>query len=98
MRLVGFHIGGDEWCINPDNILHAHKHNDKTVISLVDESYITVDETLKTVVARINNQELNVAYDCMGEIERIKQKLNHNFPLLEGRIKDLTMNTQPSEI
>jgi archaellum component FlaC len=92
MRLIQFHIGGDEWFINPDNILHVHQcmlgnsSKNNTTISLVDESYITVDETLKTVVARINNQELNVAYDCMGEIERLKQK-----------VKNLQSSTQPSE-
>jgi hypothetical protein len=53
----------------------------------VDESYINVDESLKTVVARIGNDELNVAYDCMREVERLKQK-----------IKTLQTNTQPSEI
>ena len=98
MRLVQFHIGGDEWFINPDNILHVHASTKGTCIALVDESYITVDETLKTTISRIGNQELNVAYDCMGEIERIKNKLNHNFTLIEERIKNLTRNTQPSEI
>lgn len=88
MRLIQFHIGGDEWFINPDNILHVHSSTvNNTCISLVDESYINVDESLKTVVARIGNDELNVAYDCMREVERLKQK-----------IKTLQTNTQPSEI
>ena len=93
MRLVQFHIGGDKWFINPDNILHVHQcmlgnsSKNNTSIALVDESHITVDEDLKTVVARINNQELNVAYDCMGEIERVKEK-----------IKRIERNTQPSEL
>ena len=84
MRLVQFHIGGDEWFINPDNILHVHQcmlgnsSRNNTSIELVDESRLTVDEDLKTVVARINNQELNVAYDCMGEIERLKQIIKNN--------------------
>ena len=81
MRLVQFHIGGDEWEINPNNVVCVHQcmlgnsSKNNTSIELVDESRITVDEDLKTVVARINNQELNVAYDCMGEIERVKEKI-----------------------
>ena len=87
MRLVQFHVGGDEWFINPDKILHLHEMENGTSISLVDESWITVDESLKTTIARLGNQELNVAYDCMGEIERLKQT-----------IKNLQRNTQPSEV
>ena len=87
MRLIQFHIGGDEWFINPDNILHVHAAIKGTCIALVDESYLTVDESLRVTIARIGNQELNVGYDCLGEIERLKQKL-----------KNLERNTQPSEI
>jgi hypothetical protein len=87
MRLVQFHVGGDEWFINPDNILHVHGTEKGTSISLVDESWITVDESLKTTIARINNQELNVGYDCLAEIERLKH-----------RIKQLSRTTTPAEL
>ena len=89
MRLVQFHIDGQEHFVNPDNIIYAHKHEEdfRTVLVFTDDGCITVDETIRTTIARINNQELNVAYDCMGEIERLKQT-----------IKNLQRNTQPSEV
>jgi archaellum component FlaC len=90
MRLVQFHVNGEEWFINPDKIWSLHKDNDegvKTTLELDGDFTITVDETLKTVVARINNQELNVAYDCMSEIERVKEK-----------IKKIERTTQPCAI
>jgi len=86
MRLVQFHVGGDEWFINPDNILHVHGTEKGTCIALVDESWVTVDESLKTTIARIGNQELNVGYDCLAEMERLKQK-----------IKNLERTTAPYE-
>jgi uncharacterized protein YlzI (FlbEa/FlbD family) len=94
MRLQQFHIDGDEYFINPDKIKHMrtkctglHGQIKCTLITFIDSEEILVDETLKTVIARINNDELNVAYDCMGEIERVKEK-----------IKRIERNTQPSAI
>jgi|TARA_B100000035_G_scaffold202191_1_gene172964 hypothetical protein len=91
MRLVQFHCEGHEHFINPDNIRYVRskwfKKGAPAQITFTDNSVITVDETLKTTIALINNQELNVAYDCMGEIERLKQT-----------IKNLQRNTQPSEV
>lgn len=90
MRLIQFHRGNKEYFINPDKIIHVYKHDDeesRTVIELDEDLSIIVDETLKTTVARLGNQELNVAYDCMGEIERLKHK-----------IKNLERNTQPCEL
>ena len=89
MRLVQFHINGEEHFVNPDKITYVHKHEEefRTVLVLYDETFIAVDETLETVVARINNQELNVAYDCMSEIERVKVK-----------IKRIERTTQPCAI
>ncbi len=89
MRLVQFHINGEEYFVNPDKITYVHKHEEefRTVLVINDDEHIAVDETLKTVVARINNQELNVAYDCMNEIERVKEK-----------IKRIERSTQPCAI
>lgn len=90
MRLIQFHRGNKEYFINPDKIIHVYKHDDedsRTVIELDEDLSIIVDETIRTTIARINNDELNVAYDCMGEIERLKQK-----------VKNLQSNTQPSEV
>ena len=89
MRLVQFHINGEEYFVNPDKIAYVHKHEEefRTVLNLPNDECIEVDETLKTVIARINNQELNVAYDCMGEIERVKEK-----------IKRIERSTQPCAI
>ena len=94
MRLIQFHIDGEEYFINPDKIKHMrtkctglHDQIKCTLITFIDSEEILVDESLKTTIARINNQELNVAYDCMGEIERVKEK-----------IKRIERNTQPSEL
>jgi hypothetical protein len=89
MRLIQFHCDGDEHFINPDSIkwVRSHKRDVSARITFTDDSEMVVDESLRTTIARINNQELNVAYDCMGEIERVKQK-----------IKNLERNTQPCAI
>ena len=93
MRLIQFHVDGDEYFINPDKIQRVHKyrlHNkdqDQTVITFENDEALRVDESLKTTIARIGNQELNVGYDCLGEIERIKQK-----------IKNLSRTTAPAEL
>lgn len=92
MRLIQFHVDGDEYFINPDKIQRVHKyrlHNkdqDQTVITFENDEALRVDESLKTTISRIGNQELNVGYDCLGEIERIKQK-----------IKNLSRTTAPAE-
>jgi len=92
MKLIQFHVDGDEYFINPDKIQRVHKyrlHNkdqDQTVITFENDEALRVDESLKTTIARIGNQELNVGYDCLGEIERIKQK-----------IKNLSRTTAPAE-
>ena len=91
MRLIQFHCEGHEHFINPDNIRDVRskypKKGDPAQIIFTDNSVMTVDETLKTTIARINNQELNVAYDCMGEIERVKEK-----------IKRIERTTQPCDL
>ena len=93
MKLIQFHVDGDEYFINPDKIQRVHKyrlHNkdqDQTVITFENDEALRVDESLKTTIARIGNQELNVGYDCLGEIERIKQK-----------IKNLSRTTAPAEL
>jgi len=88
MKLIQFHVGGDEYFINPDKIqlVHKLKHKDQAVITFENDEALRVDESLKTTIARIGNQELNVGYDCLGEIERIKQK-----------IKNLSRTTAPAE-
>ena len=94
MKLIQFHIDGEEYFINPDKIKHMrtkctglHGQIKCTLITFIDSEEILVDESLKTTIARIGNQELNVGYDCLGEIERIKQK-----------IKNLSRTTAPAEL
>lgn len=81
MRLIQFHVDGDEWFINPDKIQRVHKFRlkdqDQTVITFENDEALRVDESLKTTIARIGNQELDVGYDCLGEIERLKQKIKN---------------------
>lgn len=89
MRLIQFHCDGDEYLLNPESIkwVRSHRTGVSARITFTDDSEMVVDESLKTTVARLGNQELNVAYDCMGEIERLKQK-----------VKNLQRNTQPCEL
>ena len=94
MRLVQFHCDGDEYFINPNKIKHMrtkctglHGQIKCTLITFIDSEEMLVDESFRTTIARINNQELNVAYDCMGEIERVKEK-----------IKRIERSTQPCAI
>lgn len=89
MKLIQFHCDGDEYFLNPDSIkwVRCHRIGESARITFTDDSEMVVDESLKTVIARIGNDELNVAYECLNEIERLKQKL-----------KNLERNTQPSEV
>jgi hypothetical protein len=84
MRLIQFNCDGDEYFINPDKIkwlrLKAQGFSGQiknTIITFDDDSEMVVDHTVSQVVCRINNQELNVGYDCMREIEGLKQKIKN---------------------
>ena len=83
MRLIQFHCGGDEYFINPDKIQLVHKfklHNkgqDQAVITFENDEAMRVDESLKTTIARLGNDELNIGYDCLREIEGLKQKIKN---------------------
>lgn len=79
MRLILFHCDGDEYFLNPDSIkwVRSHKRDVSARITFTDDSEMVVDESLKTTIARIGNQELNVGYDCLAEIERLKQKIKN---------------------
>ena len=95
MKLVQFHCDGDEYFINPDKIMYIHKSKHKPKdewtdgvrINLVDDMAIMVDESLREVISRIGNQELNVAYDCLAEIEKLKKS-----------VKNLGRITAPAEL
>lgn len=96
MKLIQFHVDGDEYFINPDKIQRVHKyrlystskdHKDQTVITFENDEALRVDESFKTTIARIGNQELNVAYDCLAEIEKLKKS-----------IKNLGRTTEPAEL
>lgn len=79
MRLIQFHCDGDEYLLNPESIkwVRSHRTGVSARITFTDDSEMVVDESLKTTIARIGNDELNLAYDCMGEIERLKQKIKN---------------------
>ena len=95
MRLIQFHIGGEEWFINPDKIQRVHQftlkegdfHRKQTVITFENDEALRVDESLKTTIARIGNQELNIGYDCLAEIEKLKKS-----------VKNLGRITAPAEL
>jgi uncharacterized protein YlzI (FlbEa/FlbD family) len=84
MKLIQFHIDGEEYFINPDKIKHMrtkctgfHNQIKCTLITFIDSEEIIVDESLKTTLARIGNQELNVGYDCLAEIEKLKRRIRN---------------------
>lgn len=79
MRLIQFYYDGAECFINPESIkyVRSQKRDVSTRITFTNDSEMVVDESLKTVIARIGNQELNVAYDCLSEIERLKQTIKN---------------------
>ena len=81
MRLIQFHCDGDEYFLNPDSIkwVRSHRTGVSARITFTDDSEMVVDESLKTTIARIGNQELNIGYDCLVEIERLKQKINNLY-------------------
>lgn len=85
MRLIQFHVDGDEYFINPDKIQRIHQFTLRkedilrkhTVITFENDEALRVDESFRETIARIGNQELNVGYDCLAEIERLKQKIKN---------------------
>jgi uncharacterized protein YlzI (FlbEa/FlbD family) len=88
MRLISFNCDNEEHLVNPEKIkwMRARASGD-TLITFDDDSEMVVEHCLREVGARINNQELNVAYDCLNEIERLKH-----------RIKQLSRTTAPAEL
>ncbi len=86
-NLVQFHIDGEEYFVNPDHIKHLrtkctgfHGQIKATLITFIDSEEILVDESLKTTIARIGNQE----HDYLAEIEQLKRKIKN----LEAATRD----------
>ena len=79
MRLIQFHCDGDEYFLNPDSIkwVRSHRTGVSARITFTDDSEMVVDESLKTTIARLGNDELNIGYDCLREIEGLKQKIKN---------------------
>ena len=86
MKLIQFHIDGEEYFINPDKIQRVHQYTltkvdntlrKHTVITFENDEALRVDESFKTTIARIGNQELNVGYDCLAEIEKLKRRIKN---------------------
>lgn len=81
MRLISFKCDNEEHLVNPEKIkwMRARASGD-TLITFDDDSEMVVEHCLREVGARINNQELNVAYDCTRSSDSSIASNNYHAP------------------
>ena len=78
MKLISFQCDNEEHLVNPEKIKWMRaRASGETLITFDDDSEMVVEQCLREVGARINNQELNVAYDCVAEIKKLKRRIRN---------------------